>query len=64
MSLPNLDKTQSVLLISVIVALYLVFYTPIEMVQKIVILAFLVALLLLITLSNNVVEYGIEKEQY
>lgn len=62
MSLASFGKIQSVLFISVIVALYLVVYTPIDVMQKIVILAFLVVLLFLITLSNNLVEYGIEKE--
>lgn len=62
MSLNSLDKFQSVLLISVIIALYLVLYTPIDVLQKITILAFLVLLLFLITLSNGVIEYGIERE--
>jgi hypothetical protein len=62
MSLKNLDKFQSALFVSVIVALYLVLYTPIDVLQKLTILAFLVILLFLITLSSGVIEYGIEKE--
>jgi len=62
MSLKNFSKLQSALFISVIIALYLVVYTPIDVLQKITLLAFLVVLLFLITLSNSAIEYGIEKE--